>query len=243
MTAVPRVGSPYGEECRSLFVAAPGYKMVGGDLKGIQLRLLAHYLVPIDGGAFVQEVLHGDPHDGNRVAMGLPEGKEYRDMAKTTIYAVFFGAGPGKVMKILGCSFPKAKATLDLLLQNRPALARFKTKVARLHATRGTLNGPDGRHAFTRSGHSAIATALQLGEAVVMKQATVLLHEYIAEHRLDAKQILCLHDEVQLEVREDQAEEVAEAFKWAVRRAGELFELRIPLEGDVKIGNNWKETH
>lgn len=243
MTAVPRVGSAYGEECRSLFVVPSGHLLVGGDLKGIQLRALAHFLEPIDGGAFIQEVLHGDPHDGNRKAMGLPEGKEYRDQAKTTIYAVFFGAGPGRVMQILGVNYIKAKATLELLLKNRPALAKFKTKVGRLHLTRGCLRGPDGRYAFTRSAHSSIATCLQLFEAVVMKQTVVLMHTRFREEGLDVKQVLSLHDEVQLECLENQARRVADIFLESVREAGALLGSRCPLEGDAKIGKNWRETH
>jgi DNA polymerase-1 len=243
LTAVPRVGSPYGAECRSLFVAPPGRLLVGGDLKGIQLRGLGHFLHPLDGGAFTREILTGDPHDKNRERMGLQPGKVQRDQAKTTIYAVFFGAGPGKVMQILGCDYRTAKATLELLLKNFPALAKFKQKTARLHLTQGCLNGPDGRWAFTRSAHSSIATALQLFEAVVMKQTVVLMHREFRARDLDVKQVLSLHDEVQLECPADQATTVAEIFLRSVTESGTILGSRCPLEGDVKIGKNWKETH
>ncbi len=243
LTAVPRATSPYGPECRALFVAKPGYLLVGGDLKGIQLRGLGHFLAPIDGGAFIEEVLHGDPHDANRRRMGMPEGKLYRDQAKTTIYAVFFGAGPGKVMQIQGCTYKRAKEVLELLLENFPALAAFKRKTAALHLKRGTLNGPDGRHAFTRSAHSSIATALQLFEAVVMKQAVVILMDRIESEGLDSRPVLLTHDEAQLETLAAHAPRVAELFLESVREAGRVLESRCPLEGDVKVGKNWSETH
>ena len=243
LTAVPRVGSPYGAECRGLFIVPKGYKMVGGDLKGIQLRLLAHHLVPYDDGKFREEVLHGDPHESNRIALGLPEGKKYRDQSKVFQYACLFGAGAGKVSQILECSFPRAKLYLERYMQNRPAYAAFKRKVGRLHHTRGTLRGPDGRHAFTRAENSAIATALQLGEAVLMKQTQVLAHARFAAEGLDVAQILFLHDECQFEAREDHAERVATIFKESAAEAGRMLELRVPIEADVKIGNSWLETH
>jgi len=243
MTAVPKPSSPYGPECRALFVAPPGYALVGGDLKGIQLRGLAHFLFPYDKGAFIEEVLNGDPHEKNRALMQLPPGKKGRDDAKTTIYAVFFGAQGGKVASILGCNYRRGVEVLDLLMSGRPALAAFKNKVGNLHLTRGSLRGPDGRHAFTRSAHSAIATALQLFEAVVMKQTVVLMHARFRAEGLAVRQVLSVHDEVILEARLDHAERVATIFRESVREAGRILESRCPLEGDVKIGRNWFEIH
>jgi DNA polymerase-1 len=243
MTAVPKPSSPYGPECRALFIAPPGYALVGGDLKGIQLRGLGHFLFPHDQGAFIEEVLKGDPHEKNRILMQLPPGKKGRDDAKTTIYAVFFGAQGGKVAEILGCNYRRGVEVLDLLMSGRPALAAFKNKVGQLHLTRGSLRGPDGRHAFTRSSHSAIATALQLFEAVVMKQTVVLMHARFRAEGLDVRQVLSVHDEVLLEARLDHAERVSEIFRESVREAGRILGSRCPLEGDVKIGRNWFEIH
>ena len=243
MTAVPRVGSSFGEECRSLFIAGSGNVLVGGDLKGIQLRGLAHYLVPLDGGEFRDEVLSGDPHNRTRVAIGLPEGKVYRDQSKTLLFATFFGARAGKVMQILGCSYSRAKEVLDLLLENRPALAKFKQKTGRLHLTQGCLNGLDGRFAFTRSAHSSIATALQLFEAVVVKQSTVLMHSRFRTENLDVRQVLCTHDEVTHETPTAHGARVAEVFAQAVVDTGEILKSRCPLAADVHIGTNWREIH
>jgi DNA polymerase I-like protein with 3'-5' exonuclease and polymerase domains len=243
MTAVPKPSSPYGPECRALFIAPPGRVLVGGDLKGIQLRGLAHFLVPYDGGAFIDEVLNGDPHEKNRALMQLPTGKKGRDDAKTTIYAVFFGAQGGKVASILGCDYRRGVRVLELLLAGRPALARFKSKVGRLHLTRGSLRGPDGRYAFTRSAHSAIATALQLFEAVVMKQTVVLMHARFRAEGLDAKQVLSVHDEVVLECPVVEADRVATIFRESVREAGRVLESKCPLEGDVKVGKDWFTIH
>ena len=86
MAQVPAVYSPYGKDCRSLFVPTPGYVLVGWDASGLELRCLAHFMAKWDGGQYVQILLEGDIHSENQKAAGLPT----RDQAKTFIYAFLF---------------------------------------------------------------------------------------------------------------------------------------------------------
>lgn len=79
---VPHVGSPYGEECRTLWNAG-GWYQAGIDACGLELRCLAHFMSPYDGGKYAHTILNGDIHTMNQQAAGLPE----RNQAKTFIYA------------------------------------------------------------------------------------------------------------------------------------------------------------
>lgn len=81
LAQVPKVGSPYGEECRSMFTVPAGKKLVGCDASGLELRCLAHYMGRWDGGAYAHVILNGDIHSENQKAAGLPT----RDNAKTFI--------------------------------------------------------------------------------------------------------------------------------------------------------------
>ena len=76
-----------------------------------------------------------------------------------------------------------------------------------------------------------------------MKVALVLLSEEIKERGLDAHFVANIHDEFQIEVREDQAEEVGSLAVWAIQQAGVVLNLRVKLDGEYKVGNNWAETH
>lgn len=78
---VPSVGAAYGKECRELFHAPPGFKQVGADASGLELRCLAHYMARYDGGAYAKILLEGDIHTENQKAAGLPS----RSNAKTFI--------------------------------------------------------------------------------------------------------------------------------------------------------------
>lgn len=114
MGQVPASKSPYGRECRVLF--GPNGCMIGGepavqvgaDMSGLQLRGLAHYLHPFDGGAYSKIVTEGDVHWSHAQAMGLVADDEKRDKhselheilrekgAKTFGYAYIFGCFPKK---------------------------------------------------------------------------------------------------------------------------------------------------
>ena len=79
----PSLNKPFGAECRSLWTVPKGKKLVGVDVSGLELRMLAHFMAPFDGGEYGRIVLEGDIHTANMEAAGLPE----RNMAKTFIYA------------------------------------------------------------------------------------------------------------------------------------------------------------
>ena len=79
-----------------------------------------------------------------------------------------------------------------------------------------------------------------------MKKATVLANEKFAAAGWtteDVAQVAHIHDELQVQVREPLAEQVGEILVESFREAGRFFNLRCPLDGDYKIGNNWAETH
>ena len=125
-----------------------------------------------------------------------------------------------------------------------PKLAALKLKVERTaEVERATLKGLDGRRVRIRSAHNALNTLLQSAGAIVMKQALTILYRYIIQAKLDARFVLNVHDEWQLEVSPDHAEHVARYAVIAIQEAGEVLKLRCPLSGEARIGKNWAETH
>jgi DNA polymerase I-like protein with 3'-5' exonuclease and polymerase domains len=235
MAQVPSVGSEYGPECRSLFIVEKGYKLVGCDAASLELRMLAHYM---KDEQYAREIVEGDIHTKNQTAAGL----ETRAQAKTFIYALLYGAGPAKIGKIVGGSAAHGQKLIDTFLRNTPSLKRLRDKVEKL-SVQGSLPGLDGRRLFIRSSHAALNTLLQGAGAIVMKQALVLLNKAIKNAQLDAKFVVNVHDEFQLEVKEEHAQRVGELAVDSIRKAGVALGLRCPLDGEYKIGDNWCQTH
>nr|WP_228747874.1 DNA polymerase [Bradyrhizobium sp. BR 10289] len=102
LAQVPSPKKPYGIEFRRLFFAPKGWSFLGADQQGLELRGLAHYLHPLDGGKYARTVLEGDPHWATVQAMGLATGERDKhnqlhtivreDGAKRFAYAVIYGA-------------------------------------------------------------------------------------------------------------------------------------------------------
>ena len=76
-----------------------------------------------------------------------------------------------------------------------------------------------------------------------MKRGLIILDELIKKNNLDAHCVANVHDEWQVEVREDQAEALGKLGVDAIRSSGVYYKLNCPLDGEYKIGGNWSETH
>ena len=235
MAQVPASHSPYGHECRSCWTVPEGKKLVGFDASGLELRMLAHYMKDED---YTNEIINGDIHTANQRLAGL----ESRNQAKTFIYALLYGAGDEKLGSVAGGGRTTGKKLRESFLNNLPSFAALKDRVSNA-SSRGYLTGLDGRRLQVRSEHSALNTLLQAAGAIVMKKALVILDDYAKLWKLDYKIIGNIHDEVQSEV----AEKDAEKFGWlaveCLKAAGLEFNLRCPLDGEYKVGTTWADTH
>ena len=235
MAQVPAVYSPYGKECRSCWVVPEGKRLVGVDASGLELRMLAHYMGDKE---YTNEILNGDIHSANQSAAGLAS----RDQAKTFIYAFLYGAGDAKIGSIVGGSSTVGKRLKNKFLENTPALAELRERVSTA-AARGFLRGLDGRRLWIRSEHAALNTLLQAAGAVVMKKALVIFEDYAKQWKLDYRMVGNIHDEVQMEVAEKDAENAGYLMVESIKAAGIAFDMRCPLDGEYKIGLSWADTH
>ncbi len=236
MAQVPNCGSPYGEDCRDLWIVEKGYKLVGIDASGLELRMLAHYM---KDDAYIYEVTQGDIHTANQKAAGL----ETRAQAKTFIYAFLYGAGAAKIGKVVGAGAKEGQRLIDSFLANTPKLRVLRETVDKIRKSSGTLPGLDGRRLHVRSDHAALNTLLQGAGAIVMKQALVILDDRLSKLGIDYKFVANVHDEWQIEVEEPYADMVGKLGVQAIEEAGRVLEMRCPLTGEYRVGNSWKETH
>jgi DNA polymerase I-like protein with 3'-5' exonuclease and polymerase domains len=223
----------YGTQMRSLFIPREGYKLVGHDAAGLELRMLAHYM---DDPEFTREILEGDIHTFNQLKAGLPN----RNDAKTFIYAFLYGAGDAKIGSIIDGDSAAGKQIKSEFLDSLPSLARLIKSVKKA-SKRGWLKGLDGRKVWMRRDSTgglqtskALNTLLQSAGAVVMKKSCEILWKSCEEAGLRAYKVLDMHDEGQAEI---------ELAVDSIVKAGEYFKLNIPLAADAKVGLNMAETH
>jgi DNA polymerase I-like protein with 3'-5' exonuclease and polymerase domains len=241
MAQIPNSGSIYGPECRECWSVEDGNVLVGCDASGLELRMLAHYMKDND---YVKTVVEGSSKDGtdvhtkNQKAAGL----QTRDQAKTFIYAFLYGAGSAKIGSIVGGKAKDGERLIAAFLKGTPSLQRLRDTVSK-YAGKGFVPGLDGRKIWVRSEHAALNSLLQGAGAIVMKKALVIFYNKIKVNKWDVKLVANVHDEFQFECSKNIAEEAGKAAKMSIVEAGEYFKLRCPLDGEYKIGSNWRQTH
>lgn len=250
---VPKVGKPFGAECRAMFIASPGYKMLGADLQGLELRCLGHYMSRWDGGKYAGIVVSGDPHTANMDAMQLdeffPDRKVRRDKSKTIVYAVLYGAGDGKVGSIVGKGPQVGRLLKTRLKQNLDGFGALMDTVSKRATSTGVLKGIDGRTLYVRSSHAALNTLLQSCGAILCKRwitnvaKIALARGYKHGVGKDFAIVAWVHDEIQVEVKEGLEQVFGDITLEAAKLAGAEMDFVPPLEAEFKVGNNWAETH
>ena len=240
----PNLGQvPHESEFRKLFRASPGYVMVGADLSGIELRVLAHYLARHDGGRYGNILLNGDIHQENADKIGIS-----RRLVKTVTYAFLYGAGDQKI----GLSYDqslspdkakrKGKEIRQAYMDAIPGLQKL-VEATKKAAERGYVRSIDGRHISVDSGHKALNYLLQSGAGVIAKRWMVLTHEAVIRADIEAHQLAFVHDELQFETTPSTIEDLKFALLWAAAHAGEYYDLRVPIAADAKSGMDWSEVH
>ena len=228
-------------DCRELFIPKKGWKLVDSDLAGIELRMFAHYLGRYDGGRYAKILLNGDIHQVNADKIGVT-----RRQVKTISYAFLYGAGNQK----LGLSYDnmlspeaakkKGAEIRKAYMEAIPGLEDL-VKATKRVAEGGGIRAIDNRTICVNKGHKALNFLLQGSAAVLAKRWLLLTNEKL--RNIKHERYAFVHDEQVLGAPPSSAEDVGFACKLAAVEAGEYYNLRLPIEADANIGNNWAEVH
>jgi DNA polymerase I-like protein with 3'-5' exonuclease and polymerase domains len=240
---LPAVRSEYGETIRSMFHTIHPFKFVGVDLSGIEARMLAHYM---GDDEFTDTILNGDIHSFNQQKAGLPT----RDAAKTFFYGFAYGAGDEKVGQLVGGGKKEGKKVKDEFLRSLPKLDGLIKNIKK-QAAKGYILGLDGRRIRIRKDvftgeyqtHKALNTLLQSGATIYFKTWMVFVNHLIEKEGLAAYQLISMHDELQFECLEVDVEMLTNILHKAIILTDKHFDVKCPNACEVKVGDNWRDTH
>ena len=234
---VPAVRAEFGRECRSLFGVSEGHVLVGADLSGLELRILASLLH--DGGAYAHEILQGDIHTKNQKDMGL----ETRDQAKVAIYSLIYGGGDARLGDITGKGPADGKRIKKNFTNANPSYLQLVKAARGAVQRRGYLIGLDGRKIYCDSDFKAVNYLIQCHGALICKKWLQLIYHEIEKQNLSAQVIAWVHDEVQIKCKPEEAEHVGRITRRMAEKAGEHFKIKMPIEAEYSIGETWADTH
>jgi DNA polymerase I-like protein with 3'-5' exonuclease and polymerase domains len=226
---------------RALFTASPNKVMVGADLSGIELRMLAHYLARYDGGRYGDVLLNGDIHQVNADKIGIS-----RRLVKTVTYAFLYGAGDQKIGLSYDPLLPPNKAKekgAEIRAAYVAAIDGLDSLLTdiRKAGDRGFIKAIDGRKIPVDSPHKCLNYLLQSSAGVVAKRWMAIAdRENIFSH---THQLAFVHDELQYETTPDNANDLKFLLELCASLAGEYYNLRIPIAAEGKIGSTWADVH
>tara|TARA_E500000305_G_C4018431_1_gene237159 strand:+ start:1151 stop:1804 length:654 start_codon:yes stop_codon:yes gene_type:complete len=217
--------------------------MVGADLSGIELRMLAHYLARYDGGRYADVLLNGDIHQTNADKIGIT-----RKQVKTVTYAFLYGAGDEKI----GHSFDAQLSSSAAKRKGKEIRSAYVEAVEGLSdlleaiktaSEKGSIKAIDGRQIAVDSPHKALNYLLQSGAGVVAKRWMVINQDHIKELQLCCSQLAFVHDELQFEVDPNHAQDLCSSLVLSSVEAGEYYNMRIRIDAEAVQGTDWSTTH
>jgi DNA polymerase I-like protein with 3'-5' exonuclease and polymerase domains len=217
--------------------------MVGADLSGIELRMLAHYLARYDDGKYADILLNGDIHQTNADKIGIS-----RRQVKTVTYAFLYGAGDEKI----GHSFDAQLSTSAAKRKGKEIRSAYVEAVEGLGklledikkaSEKGSIKAIDGRQIAVDSSHKALNYLLQSGAGVIAKRWMVINQDTIKQTQLCCSQLAFVHDELQFECAPEHINDLQTSLVYSAIRAGEYYNLRIRIDAESTEGESWAETH
>ena len=243
-----------GRQMRKYFVARDGYSLIDADYSQIELRLLAH----ISGDYTMREsfISGEDIHTKTAAAVfGLSEDQvteEMRKRAKAVNFGIVYGIGGFSLAKDIGTSVAEATQYIKNYKMNYPDIDRYLDEVVKDAERDGYTTTAFGRRRYIPEIHSpngnmrafgrrvAMNAPIQGTAADIMKLAMLRVDEALKREGLDAKIVMQVHDELVIEVKDDQIEKCRQLVKQEMESAAEL---SVPLTVDVTVGKNWLEQN
>ena len=231
---------PSDERFRRLFTATPGLRLVGADLAGIELRMLAHYLARYDGGRYTKILTTGDIHQTNADKIGIT-----RSQVKTVTYAFLYGAGDQRIGQAYDKQLSDEKKRLkgkEIRKAYVDAIPGLKELLEGVHkaSERGFLYGLDHRRILVDSRHKSLNYLLQGSSAVLAKKWMVLTNESLPRY---TNQLAFVHDELQFECKEEEVKDLMFLLELSAALAGEHYKMRCPVTAESKSGTTWADVH
>lgn len=248
---------PKDSDFRQCFTAPEGYKLVVADYSQAELRILAEYS---EDPAFMKSYREDkDLHTLTASQMyGVPMEKVDKKMrfnAKSINFGLMYGRGAASLATQLGVSVDEAKKLLNKYFRTYSKVQRWLDRVAKDAVSKGystTLGGrkrwynlPEKSDPFydrliANIERQAKNTPIQGTSADMTKYALAYVYQRIKKEGLEAYPIHTVHDEIVLEAREDQAEEVCQVLKEEMERAAKVLLKKVPVKADAVVSDFWE---
>jgi DNA polymerase-1 len=248
------IRSEEGRKIRQAFVAPEGYKLIAADYSQIELRIMAH--LSQDKG-LLNAFAHGeDVHRATAAEVfdvSVEEvSADQRRKAKAINFGLIYGMSAFGLAKQINVARKEAQQYIDRYFERYPGVLEYMDRVRAQAHEDGYVETVFGRRLYLpdinarnkmlqqAAERTAINAPMQGTAADIIKKAMLSVDEALEAADLDAKMIMQVHDELVIEVAENQVEEVRALL---VDKMMSAASLDVPLIVEAEVGDNWDQAH
>lgn len=243
-----------GREVRRAFIAPEGHKLLAVDYSQIELRIMAHIS---EDKTLMQAFAEGqDIHQATAAAVFDIEPDdvtyEQRSFAKRVNFGLMYGMGSFRLARESDLTLGEANQFIETYFNRIPGVKQYidmtekqaledgyvETLLGRKRYFRHLQDGKTAGNRVRGELRAAINMPIQGSAADILKIAMIQLHETLNHSPLRAKMILQVHDELVLEVPDDELEETTHLVVETMQNA---YELNVPLVANADVGQNWRD--
>jgi DNA polymerase-1 len=243
-----------GRRIREAFVAHTGSRIVSADYSQIELRIMAH--LSGDAGLLQAFANNEDIHRATAAEIFMVAladvDSEQRRYAKVINFGLIYGMSSFGLAKQLGIERGAAQAYIDRYFARYPGVAGYMQRTREQAKQQGYVETVFGRrlwlpdinasNGMKRQGaeRAAINAPMQGTAADLIKLAMIAVQKWIEKEKLQTRLIMQVHDELVLEVPEDELPHIKEMLP---KLMCGVAELKVPLLVELGDGKNWDEAH
>lgn len=243
-----------GRRIRQAFIAPQGYKLMAADYSQIELRIMAH--LSDDAGLLSAFEKGLDVHRATAAEVfGVSLDRvtpEMRRSAKAINFGLIYGMSAFGLAKQLHVGRNEAQQYIDRYFERYPGVQRYMNSIRALAHEQGYVETLFGRRLYLPdinaknknlqlgAERTAINAPMQGSAADIIKMAMINVQAWLDATGLDARIIMQVHDELVLEVAENQLDTLKTGLEALMSAAASL---KVPLLVEVGTGNNWDEAH
>lgn len=242
-----------GRHIRGVFTAdRKGHVLLSGDYSQIELRVLAHIS---EDKTLMEAFIKGEDIHTRTASEVFGVSLEdvtpaLREKAKAVNFGIIYGISDYGLAQGLGISNQEAKAYIDAYFDRYPGVRDYVRETIRAAKLSGYVTTLLNRRRYipdinSRNYHlrsfaerTAMNTPIQGSAADIIKVAMVKIYRHLKEHNLKAKILLQVHDELILDVPEEELSLVKGILKEDMENA---IPLKVPLVVDFTHGFTWEE--
>ena len=248
------VRSAEGRRIRSAFVAPAGSSIVSADYSQIELRIMAHLS---EDARLLDAFAHGeDVHRATAAEIfgvtPIEVGPDQRRVAKVINFGLIYGMSAFGLARQLDLERSAAQSYIERYFARYPGVAKYMESTRNAAKMNGCVETVFGRRLWLpeiraaqvgrRQGaeRAAINAPMQGTAADLIKLAMIAVQRWIEHEQLRTKLIMQVHDELVLEVPDDELVRVRVELPPLMTQVAKL---RVPLVVEVGVGANWDQAH